>query len=500
MKKIIVILVTLSLSIFNIGNRADEDALIITTIDNKNAIITFETSEFKDNMFTVTIKMDWVNKKLKSVKKTNTVLSVDKKLIEVYPSKSVNVVLDSNLTMFSNEELKISFFANPKFEGGDIEVMIPLVSAETKEKGEMGLYKEVLYSQPKKLYIKYNIDGKKIIDLYPPEVEVNFPIADDDDLDDYGMAVVETKKTEIKVSVYDKNEVKSVKINGKKAKLNMFDEYSATITLYTGHNIVKIEAVDNVGNKIVHEHDVLCTYQYDLDLKGGTYYALLIGVSQYDDFKIHDLKYPVSDVADFKKALLNYTFEEENIHTLENPTRAQIIDLLEAFANTLNERDNLIIFYAGHGFWDAYKEIGYWIPADADLRDKSNWLRNSTIKDYIGAIKSQHTLLITDACFSGSIFQTRNLESGQVVAYQKIYDMPSRKGMTSGTLKEVPDKSVFLSTLIKRLNQNEDKYLPASKLFNSMRDAILNNSPNVPQYGTIQGVGDEGGEFIFIKK
>ena len=72
--------------------------------------------------------------------------------------------------------------------------------------------------------------------------------------------------------------------------------------------------------------------------------------------------------------------------------------------------------------------------------------------------------------------------------------------MTSGTLKEVPDESIFLKTLRKRLTENEDKYLLCSKLFNSLRDAVLNNSPNVPQYGTIQGVGDEGGEFIFIKR
>jgi len=28
----------------------------------------------------------------------------------------------------------------------------------------------------------------------------------------------------------------------------------------------------------------------------------------------------------------------------------------------------------------------------------------------------------------------------------------------------------------------------------------MDNSPNVPQFGVIQNVGDEGGDFIFIKK
>jgi hypothetical protein len=30
--------------------------------------------------------------------------------------------------------------------------------------------------------------------------------------------------------------------------------------------------------------------------------------------------------------------------------------------------------------------------------------------------------------------------------------------------------------------------------------AVINNSENIPQFGTIQNVGDEGGDFIFIKR
>lgn len=72
--------------------------------------------------------------------------------------------------------------------------------------------------------------------------------------------------------------------------------------------------------------------------------------------------------------------------------------------------------------------------------------------------------------------------------------------MTSGTLKEVPNQSVFLRYLIKRLEDNEEKYMSSEGLFTSFRIAVLNNSQNLPQYGTVQNVGDEGGDFIFIRK
>ena len=109
-------------------------------------------------------------------------------------------------------------------------------------------------------------------------------------------------------------------------------------------------------------------------------------------------------------------------------------------------------------------------------------------------------MLIADACFSGGIFKTRGAFDNASYAITKLYNMPSRKAMTSGTLKEVPDKSVFIKYLLKRLNENEKTYVSAAEIFNSFREAVLNNSPNIPQYGMIQNSGDEGGEFIFIKK
>ena len=64
----------------------------------------------------------------------------------------------------------------------------------------------------------------------------------------------------------------------------------------------------------------------------------------------------------------------------------------------------------------------------------------------------------------------------------------------------MPDESVFLKYLVERLDANEERYLSSEALFSSFKSAVMNNSPNVPQYGTIQNVGDEGGDFIFIRR
>jgi hypothetical protein len=159
-----------------------------------------------------------------------------------------------------------------------------------------------------------------------------------------------------------------------------------------------------------------------------------------------------------------------------------------------------LIFYAGHGYWDREKETGFWLPSDAERFSSVNWIRNSTIQDFVDDINTNHTLLISDACFAGSIFKSRGAFQDASMGINRLYSLTSRKAMTSGTLQEVPDRSVFLEYLLKRLLENGKKYLSAAELFSSFREAVLNNSANVPQYGVIQDTGDEGGDFIFIMR
>ena len=53
---------------------------------------------------------------------------------------------------------------------------------------------------------------------------------------------------------------------------------------------------------------------------------------------------------------------------------------------------------------------------------------------------------------------------------------------------------------IKNLDENENQYLRTRQLFSAIETAVINNTRNVPQYGTIQNTGDESGDFVFIRK
>ena len=234
----------------------------------------------------------------------------------------------------------------------------------------------------------------------------------------------------------------------------------------------------------------------------GKYYALIIGINDYADPAIPGLDRPIQDAQTFFNAITSrYTFNEENIRFLKNATSTEIFASLDYFAKRVSSDDSFLIFYAGHGVWDRDSEIGYWLPSDARQNMTRDWFRNSTLRDYLKQIKSKHTLLISDACFGGSIFKSRAAFTDATLAINMLYELPSRKAMTSGTMTEVPDQSAFLKYLVERLMNNTEKYLSSEQLFSSLRMAVINNSGGVvPQYGVIQDVNDQGGDFIFILK
>jgi hypothetical protein len=266
-----------------------------------------------------------------------------------------------------------------------------------------------------------------------------------------------------------------------------------------------LSVVENNSAPAMKGIDTSDTFGADLynELGERKYYALMIGINDYQDDRIQDLDHPVSDMQQVKDVLQSdYSFTPELTIALKNPTRDEIIVAFDELSKKITSKDQLLIFYAGHGIWDEKMQQGYWLPSDASKDSKARWLSNGTIRDYIGGINSKHTLLITDACFGGGIFKDRAVNFSNGKAILEMYKLPSRKAMTSGMLTTVPDKSVFVQYLVKNLKNNDQPLLSTEDLFRNFKIAVINNSSNgqVPQFGTIGQTGDEGGDFIFLRK
>jgi tetratricopeptide (TPR) repeat protein len=304
----------------------------------------------------------------------------------------------------------------------------------------------------------------------------------------------------------DPGGVSRVVVNDQEAVVSASGDFKAVVDLKVGDNDIYVEATDLSRNSLtmsyfIFREDKVITEMASL-VEGGKYYALIIGISNYTDPQITDLDgYPVQDAERLAKILTsNYTFAEERTILLLNSGRADIQRAFDDLSKIVTDKDNLLIFFAGHGHYDAETELGYWFPADAEKDYTSNWIYNDVLVANLRRIRSRHTLLISDACFSGSIFKTRSGLDEAPEAYQKKYELKSRKAITSGVLQTVPNKSVFFKYLAAQLEENKARYLSASQLFQDIEIPVGNNSPNTPQFGVIGNVGDEGGDFIFITK
>ena len=314
----------------------------------------------------------------------------------------------------------------------------------------------------------------------------------------------DTKEIVLIGEVIAKSGVKFVSVNDDVRSINETGIFTSRLVLHAGENTILLIAADNEDNLVEQSIKINftlpeVTLAYKI-VESSKYYSLIIGIDDYMDPNLPDLDNPINDAEKLHSTLTsNYTFEDDNMMILRDAKRIDIVNALDYLANTVTPNDNLLIFYAGHGNWDERADVGYWLPSDAYLNSSANWFRNSTLVDYLKMIESKHTLLITDACFAGSIFKSRSGFGQPDRAYEILYELSSRKAMTSGTLTEVPDRSSFTKYLLERLNENNDEYLSSWELFNSFRIAVINNSNALPQYGEIQNVGDEGGDFIFLR-
>ncbi len=234
-------------------------------------------------------------------------------------------------------------------------------------------------------------------------------------------------------------------------------------------------------------------------VRKGKNYVLAIGIDDYMHCpRLHNA---VKDVQDFVELLLErYNFEPYNITQLFNSaaTDSQIIEKFREIAVKVTPDDNLIIYFSGHGEYDKVLEQGFWVPVNAEKGEYHDYLPNSTIRDILNAIKSHHTFLIADSCFSGALFSSQ--DANRDIGDRREID-PSRWGLTAGRNEIVGDgkpgtNSPFAEKLLDLLRKN-DKPLGVAEICAKMMEIVQANADQTPRGEPLKIKGHEGGQFFF---
>jgi uncharacterized caspase-like protein len=242
----------------------------------------------------------------------------------------------------------------------------------------------------------------------------------------------------------------------------------------------------------------------------GAYHALIIGNTTYQHWPA--LNTPEHDAVTTAQILSKrYGFKTK---VLLNATRFDILQALNDYRKTLTDKDNLLIYYAGHGHWEDKIERGYWIPVDGHTDSDVNWISTFAITDILSALSARHVLVVADSCYSGALTRSAlaRLEAGVSEEARRhwlktVAEKRSRTVLSSGGIQPVLDSGggdhsvfakAFLDTLANNTEVLEGQRLRleiAARVSYAAAAALVAQDP---QYAPIRYAGHEAGDFLFV--
>jgi hypothetical protein len=239
----------------------------------------------------------------------------------------------------------------------------------------------------------------------------------------------------------------------------------------------------------------------------GNYHALVIGNDDYRTLpRLNGAAEGAREVARILKD--EYGF---HVHLLTNASRYDVLAALNDLRQRLDDKDNLLIYYAGHGQADPAGQGGYWLPVDGEAGQPASWIANTAITDFLSAMNVRQVLVATDACYSGTLSGSavasadRSNDQARLTYIQAVARRRSRVLMAGGRcepLSSTSRMSSFTRSFIEVLQSNGD-VLAGQELFALLRTRIaMGERPETAgtlQYAPIRYAGHEAGDFVFAR-
>lgn len=240
-------------------------------------------------------------------------------------------------------------------------------------------------------------------------------------------------------------------------------------------------------------------------MTGGINYLLAIAIDEYKNFpRLYNCR---RDAEAFIQLLTeHYAFEPANVTALfdAEATLDQIDAVFEHLIDRVKPHDNLVIYYSGHGEYSGKRQEGFWIPVDAAQGKYTQYLANDSIRRFINQIKTYHTFLISDSCFSGSLFESGKGEN----TGDYLEEDPSRWVLTAGRNEIVSDgkpggSSPFAEALQYQLKKDRD-FIGVAELCvyvqKEVKAGAFGKTNQMPVFGPLHVEGNKFGQFVFRRK
>lgn len=286
--------------------------------------------------------------------------------------------------------------------------------------------------------------------------------------------------------------------------------FKQPLSLQDGQHVIKITAVNMTGGQVSSERTVLVGKDaiadaVSIDRKD---YAILFATDKYDYWT--DLVNPVEDAHAIAVELKErYGFEVE---VVENPSQEDVfIKIGEYVQRKFKPQDQLLIFFAGHGYFDDTFGEGFVVAKNSleDDKAKTTYISHSRLRSVINNIPCEHVFLTMDVCFGGTFDPVIARERGESLYKEttqseflvRKLSYKTRNYLTSGGKTYVSDgvagkHSPFALKLLQALKDSggNDRILTIEEI----RSYVEKLVPE-PRSGSF-GDDNPASDFVFVAK
>ncbi len=274
------------------------------------------------------------------------------------------------------------------------------------------------------------ITTKEVIaakDKTPPTIDLKQPVL----LSARGVKVkfddmnkTETASIAVSGVASDESGIAMVLINGHEAPLSSTKEgtsFTDDVLLTLGKNEIEIKAVDKFGNErmlkfeMTREAEMLLAKKHiPKNLFKGQRWGVIVGISDYKDPELPDLRYADKDAEAFYDFLTKPLEEggggvsKANVRYLVNDqaTTSNVREALTDFLKSAIEEDIVYIYFAGHGAPDPDRpKVLYLLTHDSKLSKLGGTaIKMQEVQDILRDYVAAKTVLVfADACHSRGV-------------------------------------------------------------------------------------------------
>ncbi len=222
-------------------------------------------------------------------------------------------------------------------------------------------------------------------------------------------------------------------------------------------------------------------------------YWLYVGIDNYIENDIPNLSFATSDAEALFNEISRYNIPSDS-HMLtsvtdDQPSRNRILKSLKTLGNKAKDEDNILFYFAGHGF--EVDDKSYLMPCDGDLTlPKQTAIEVDAVLEIMKSSRASHKILILDACRNEvddralASFDTlkfpdafvRSLDTrGKLVGWEILFSCgPGQRSVECNDLKAGLWTSSICSAVGTLLD--EEKYLTVRDVFERAHGIALDHA------------------------